>query len=145
MTALCQSETSRPVCGWKETCQNIIIIESTSSRSTSRAERWRRLVGYQITGAVRGAPVLHFIPSSTCARFDFFFFFFKARACRAMICTLLSSAHWQQASKLSALRRFESIWKDWDKCAYQYNNNNNLWKALRWPCAAVLIRLSAVS
>ena len=24
-----------------------------------------------------------------------------------------SSAHWQQASKLSALRRFELIWKDW--------------------------------
>ena len=37
-----------------------------------------------------------------------------------MICTL-SSAHGLQASKLPALRCFESIWKDWDKCAYQYN------------------------
>ena len=41
-----------------------------------------------------------------------------------MICTL-SSAHWQQASKLSALKHFELIWKDWEKCTYQYNNNNN--------------------
>ena len=39
-----------------------------------------------------------------------------------MICTS-SSAHWQQASKLSALQRFELIWKDWDKCTYQYNIN----------------------
>ena len=38
---------------------------------------------------------------------------------RVMICTL-SSAHWQQASKVSALRRFQLIWKHWDKCAYQY-------------------------
>ena len=30
---------------------------------------------------------------------------------RVVVCTL-SSAHWQQASKLSALRRFELIWKD---------------------------------
>ena len=37
-----------------------------------------------------------------------------------MICTL-SSAHWQQDSKLSALRRFELIWKDCDKCANQCN------------------------
>ena len=36
----------------------------------------------------------------------------------------LSSAHWQQALKLSALRHFESIWKDLNKSAYQYNNNN---------------------
>ena len=35
---------------------------------------------------------------------------------RIMICTL-SSAYWQQDSKRSALRRFESIWKDWDKNA----------------------------
>ena len=41
---------------------------------------------------------------------------------RVMTCTL-SIAHWQQASKLSTLRRFESIWKDWNKCAYQCNNN----------------------
>ena len=38
-----------------------------------------------------------------------------------MICTL-SSAHWQQASKISALQSFELIWKDLDKSAYQYNN-----------------------
>ena len=42
---------------------------------------------------------------------------------RVMISTL-SSAHLQLASKLSALRRFELIWGDWDKCAYQCNNNN---------------------
>ena len=41
-----------------------------------------------------------------------------------MIC-ILSSAHWQQTSKLSALWRFQLNWKDSDKCAYQYNNNNN--------------------
>ena len=41
-----------------------------------------------------------------------------------VICTL-SSTHWQQASKLSALRCFELIRKDCDKCAHQYNNNNN--------------------
>ena len=41
-----------------------------------------------------------------------------------MICTS-SSAHWQQVSKLSALRRFELILKDWDRCTYQYNNDNN--------------------
>ena len=39
---------------------------------------------------------------------------------RVMICTW-SSANWQQVSKLSALRRFDLIWKHWDKCAYQYN------------------------
>ena len=39
---------------------------------------------------------------------------------RAMIFTL-SSSYWQQASMLSALQRFEFIWKDWDKCSYQYN------------------------
>ena len=39
--------------------------------------------------------------------------FVNVRAC-------LSGAHWQQASKLSALRRFELICKDGDKCAYQY-------------------------
>ena len=49
---------------------------------------------------------------------------------RAMICTL-SSAHWLQASKLSALLRLETIWKDWDKCAYQYNNNNSSKKILQ--------------
>ena len=27
--------------------------------------------------------------------------------------------------KLSALRRFELIWKDWDKCTYQCHNNNH--------------------
>ena len=37
---------------------------------------------------------------------------------RVMICTL-SSAHWQQASKLSALRCFELIWTD---CAHEYSN-----------------------
>ena len=36
---------------------------------------------------------------------------------RVMICTL-SSAHWQQASKLSALWCFDFFGKDWDKCAY---------------------------
>ena len=39
--------------------------------------------------------------------------------CRVMICRL-SSAYWQQASNLSSLRCFESIWKDWD----QYNKKN---------------------
>ena len=39
---------------------------------------------------------------------------------RIIICTL-SSAYWQKASKHSALWRFELIWKDGDKCAYQYN------------------------
>ena len=41
-----------------------------------------------------------------------------------MICTL-SNAHWQQALKLSALWSFELIWKDWVKCAYQYNTIHN--------------------
>ena len=46
---------------------------------------------------------------------------------KVMICTW-SSAHWQQASKLSSpSRRFQSIWKDWDKRAYQYNT------ILIWP------------
>ena len=43
---------------------------------------------------------------------------------RAMICTL-SSADWRQASKLSVLRRFELIYNDWDKAAYQSNTNDN--------------------
>ena len=43
---------------------------------------------------------------------------------RVVICTI-SSAHWQQASKLSALWRFELIWKDGGKCAHEYSNNNN--------------------
>ena len=41
--------------------------------------------------------------------------------CRVVICAL-RSANWQQASKVSALWTFELIWKDGDKCAYQYNN-----------------------
>ena len=40
---------------------------------------------------------------------------------RVMIWTLIS-ALWQQASKLSALWHFKLIWKDWDKCAYEYSN-----------------------
>ena len=40
---------------------------------------------------------------------------------RVMICKL-SSAHWQHVSKRSAVRRFELIWKDSDKCAQQYIN-----------------------
>ena len=39
-----------------------------------------------------------------------------------VICTL-SSSHWLQASKRSALRHFELIWKDQDKYAHQYNDN----------------------
>ena len=35
---------------------------------------------------------------------------------RVMICTL-SSTNWKHASELSTLRRFELIWKDWDKSA----------------------------
>ena len=37
----------------------------------------------------------------------------------------LCSAHWQQASKFSALRHFELIWKDCDQYAHQNNNDNN--------------------
>ena len=47
----------------------------------------------------------------------------KCKLCRVMMCTL-SSAHLQQVSKFSALRRFESLWTDCDKCAHQYNHNN---------------------
>ena len=43
---------------------------------------------------------------------------------RVMICAL-NSAHWQQGSKLSAVRRFELIRIDLDKCAYQYDDNND--------------------
>ena len=57
-----------------------------------------------------------------------------------MICTL-SSAHWQQASNLSAMRRFESIWKD--KCAYQYNNKIVLTRCrcTQQPCVYARIRM----
>ena len=42
---------------------------------------------------------------------------------RVMICTL-SSAHWRQASKLSAVWRFELIRKHWGKYAHPYHNPN---------------------
>ena len=40
---------------------------------------------------------------------------------RRVVIFTLSSTHWQQASKLSALQRFDLIWK---KSAHQYNINN---------------------
>ena len=44
---------------------------------------------------------------------------------RVMIFTSIASIS-NKASKLSALRRFELIWKDSDTCGYQYNNNNEV-------------------
>ena len=47
----------------------------------------------------------------------------KATICTGPTWTDTCSAHWQKASKLSALRRFEFIWKEnGDKCAHQYSN-----------------------
>ena len=40
---------------------------------------------------------------------------------RVTICAF-SSVHRQHASKISALRRFELIWKDGYKCVHQYSN-----------------------
>ena len=59
----------------------------------------------------------------------------------------LSSACWQQASKLSALQCFELIWKDWDECAhhycyyycYYYNKNYDYdLPVLLWPSVSIL-------
>ena len=54
-------------------------------------------------------------------------FTWDSRSWYTNIACLQASDHQNEISKekLSALRCFESIWKDWDKCAYQYNNNDD--------------------